>query len=101
MNDRDIQLVLRAKRQIQRETATRSFLVFGVVFCAVLRFLGVEAPFLYLTLFVLLFICLLLSSDLLVNFGSVSKKDLVSVIERHIHSDADMLTRYSSVKSRT
>ena len=35
MNEDDFQLVLRAKRQIQREAALRSFLVAGVAVAAV------------------------------------------------------------------
>lgn len=100
MNERDLKLVLRAKRQIRREIAIRSFLVFGLFFCAVLRMLGVELPFMYLLLFVLLFVSLVLTSDLIANFGMVSKKDLINVIENYIHSDPEVLTRYSSAKSR-
>ena len=87
-------MVMRAKRQIQREKALRSMLIFGVLFTAALRFLGVEIPFLYLMMFVFLVISLIFSSDLIANFGLVSKGDLVEVIEKQLHSDPEMLTRY-------
>lgn len=100
MNERDFHLVIRAKRQIHRETALRSMLIFGLLFSAALRFLGVELPFLYLMLFVFLLISLILSSDLIANFGLVSKGDLIEVIEKQLHSDPEMLTRYSNSRSR-
>ncbi|MEQ8409789.1 MAG: hypothetical protein RKH07_16090 [Gammaproteobacteria bacterium] len=100
MDERDFHLLVRAKRQIHREAKLRSFLIFGVCFTACLRLLGFELPFLYLALFVLLLIALVLNSDLIANFGMVSKKDLVAVIERHIHSDPEAITRYVNAKSR-
>lgn len=101
MNERDFKLLMRAKRQIDRESAWRSFLWVGLIVAALLRMVGVELPFLYLTLFSLLFVLLILSSDLLTSLGSVSKKELVSLIENHIHHDPDTLTRYSSSRSRS
>lgn len=98
MNERDFQIVMRAKRQIQRETALRSMLIFGLLFSAALRFLGVELPFLYLMMFVFLLIALIFSSDLIANFGLVSKGDLIEVIEKQLHSDPEMLTRYLNSK---
>jgi uncharacterized membrane protein YczE len=100
MNERDFQLVMRAKRQIHRETALRSMLIFGLLFAAALRLLGIELPFLYLMLFVFLFISLILSSDLIANIGLVSKDDLIKVIEKQLHSDPEMLMRYSDSASR-
>ena len=100
MNDQDFRLIIRAKRQIARESALKSFLVFGVFFCAALRMLDLELPFLYRVVFVMLFISLVLTSDLFANIGLVSKKDLVKVIENHIHSDPEVLTRYCSARSK-
>jgi hypothetical protein len=100
MNERDFHLVLRAKRQIHREITLRSMLIFGLLFSAMLRFLGVDIPFLYLMLFVFLLISLIFSSDLIANFGLVSKGDLITVIERQLHSDPEMLTRYLDIKNR-
>jgi hypothetical protein len=45
-------------------------------------------------------ISILLTSDLGINIGAVSKKDLVSLIERQLHNDPDALTRYAQVKER-
>lgn len=101
MNERDFQLIVRAKRQIHREAALRSFLIFGLLFSAALRFLGVELPFLYMMLFIFLVISLIFSSDLIANFGLVSKDDLIKVIEKHIHNDPEMLTRYSNSMNRS
>ena len=98
MNERDFQLVLRAKRQIRRENSLRSFLIVGVCFAAILRLAGVELPLLYPLLFVILFVALVLNSDLIANFGMVSKSDLVNLIERHIHNDAEALARYVNAK---
>ena len=100
MDEHDFQLILRAKRQIRREKSIRSFLVVGLCFAAGLRLLGLELPNLYPLLFVLLFVALVLNSDLIANFGMVSKKDLIAVIERHIHNDPDVLSRYADSKSR-
>lgn len=100
MNERDFQLVMRAKRQIHRETALRSMLVFGLLFSAALRLWGVELPFLYLMLFVFLVISLIFSSDLIANFGLVSKDDLIKIIEKQLHSDPEMLTRYLNTRSK-
>lgn len=100
MNERDFQLVLRAKKQIRRENAIRSFLIVGVCFAAALRLAGVEPPLLYPLLFVILFVALVLNSDLIANLGMVSKTDLVSVIERHIHNDPEALARYVNAKSK-
>lgn len=100
MNERDFHLVMRAKRQIHREATLRSMLIFGLLFTAALRFLGVELPFLYLMLFVFLLISLIFSSDLIANFGLVSKDDLIKVIEKQLHSDPEMLTRYLDTRSR-
>jgi len=100
MNERDFHLVMRAKRQIHRETALRSMLIFGLLFSAALRLLGVELPFLYLMLFVFLIISLIFSSDLIANFGLVSKDDLIKVIEKQLHSDPEMLTRYLNTRSK-
>lgn len=101
MNERDFRLLMRAKRQIDREASWRSFLWVGLIVAACLRMFGVELPYLYLSLFSLLFVLLIISSDLLTSVGSVSKKDLVSLIERHIHSDPEVLTRYASSRSRS
>ena len=98
MNEVDFRVLMRAKRQIQREKNLSSFLWVGIVFSAVLRMLGLEFPLLYVSLFTVLLIALILSSDLLINFGLVSKSDLVKVIEKHIHSDPEMLTRYAASK---
>ena len=100
MNERDFRLLMRAKRQIKRESAIRSFLIAGICVAAGLRLVGFEMNFFYPLLFVILFVALVLNSDLIANFGMVSKKDLVGVIERHIHSDAEMLTRYVNAKSK-
>ena len=68
MNERDFHLVMRAKRQVHRETALRSMLIF--------------------------------SSDLIANFGLVSKDDLIKVIEKQLHSDPEILTRYLDTSSQ-
>jgi hypothetical protein len=94
MHDSDFQLIIRAKRQIHRDRALRSFLLVGLVFAAALRLFGIELPFFYLMLFVVLLISLIFSSDLISNIGQVSKSDLIDVLEKHLHSDPDMLTRY-------
>jgi hypothetical protein len=86
MNDNDFQLVVRAKKQIQREIYIRSFLLFSAVSCAALKFLGMELPFLYLGLFVILLVSLALSSDLIANIGALSHKDLINIIEKHGHA---------------
>jgi len=101
MNDNDFQLVMRAKKQIQRETYIRSFLLFSAVFCAALKFLGMELPFLYFWLFVILFVSLVLSSDLIADIGAVSKRDLIDIIEKQFHNDPALLARYSSARSRS
>lgn len=101
MNDRDFRLVMRAKRQIQREAAMRSFLLIGLVFCAVLRMMEVELPVLYRVLFAMVLIALVLSSDLFASIGLVSKKDLVAVIEKHIHSDPEALSQYVNARSKS
>ena len=67
---------------------------------AVLRFLGVELPFVYLMLFVFLLISLIFSSDLIANFGSPSKGVLIKVIEKQLHSDPKMLTHSLDTKNR-
>ena len=100
MNERDFLLLLRAKKQIRREKSIRSFLIVGVCFAAVLRLAGIELPPLYPLLFVVLFVALVLNSDLIANFGMVSKTDLVNLIERHIHNDPDALARYVNSKSK-
>ncbi|GJM12816.1 MAG: hypothetical protein DHS20C12_12190 [Pseudohongiella sp.] len=99
MSERDFQMVMRAKRQIQREAAMRSMLIFGLLFSAALRLLGLELPFLYLMMFVFLLVALILSSDLIANFGLVSKGDLIQLIEKQLHNDPEMLTRYLSSKA--
>lgn len=78
----------------------RSMLIFGALFAAALRLLGVELPFLYLMMFVFLLISLIFSSDLIANFGLVSKGDLVEVIEKQLHSDPEILTRYLNTRSK-
>lgn len=100
MNERDFHLLMRAKRQIRREASWRSFLLFGVAFAAVLRLFGIELPVLYLLLFVLFLISLVLTSDLLINIGTVSKKDLVNLLESQLHNDPDALSRYAQAKER-
>lgn len=100
MNERDFRLLMRAKRQIKRESAIRSFLIAGIFVAAALRLVGLDMNFFYPLLFVILFVALILNSDLIANFGMVSKKDLVGVIERHIHNDAETLTRYVNAKSK-
>ena len=101
MNEQDYQLILRAKRQLKREASMRSFFFVGICFVAGLRLLGFEASDLYPLLFVVLFVSLILNSDFIANFGLVSKRDLVSLIERHIHNNPEELTRYSSLKSKS
>lgn len=101
MNERDLQLILRAKRQIKRETSVRSFLIFAAMFSAALRFLGTELPFLYIGLFVILFVALVLSSDIIADIGTVSKRDLIDIIEKQFNNDPEMLARYSSARSRS
>lgn len=100
MNEQDFRLVIRARRQIAHETALRSFLIAGVLFCAGLRLLGIDPQFLYILLFVVGLIALILSSDMFASIGLVSKKDLVGVIESHIHADPEVLARYSSVRNK-
>jgi len=100
MNEDDFQLVLRAKRQIQREAALRSFLVAGVAVAAALRFADIDLPFMYPLLFTVLFVSLVLNSDVIANMGLMTRKDLIAVIERHIHNDPGSLARYSQLKNR-
>jgi|TARA_B110000971_G_scaffold56420_1_gene57443 hypothetical protein len=63
-------------------------------------YFGLNFPPLYLLLFMLLLISLVVTSDLLVNIGTVLKKDLISLIESQLHSDADALGRYAQTKGR-
>ena len=100
MEQRDLLLVLRAKRQIKREMALRSFLVTGLFVAAGLRVLGVDVAFLYPLLFILLFVSLVMNSDVIANVGLVTKKDLVNLIERQIHGDPDTLARYVSERGK-
>ncbi|MCH7817318.1 MAG: hypothetical protein IIC60_12190 [Proteobacteria bacterium] len=51
-------------------------------------------------LFVFLLVSLVIGSDLIANNGVVSKHDLIPVIENHIHSDAEVLTRHAGSRSR-
>jgi hypothetical protein len=64
------------------------------------RLLGIELPVLYLLLFVLFLISPVLTSDLLVNIGTASKKDLIGSIDSQLHSDADALGGYAQTKGR-
>lgn len=100
MDERDFYLLQRAKRQIKRESSMRSFLLAGLILTAALRMMSVEVAFLYPLLFIILFVSLILNSDLIANFGLVTKNDLVNLIERHIHNDPDTLSRYASSKSK-
>lgn len=100
MNEHDFRLIRRAKRQIQREASWRSFLLFGLAFAAVLRLFGIELPVLYFLLFTMFLISLILTSDLLVNIGTVSKKDLLSLLESQLHNDPDALSRYAEAHKR-
>jgi hypothetical protein len=100
MDERDFHLLMRAKRQIRRESSLRSFLLAGLIVTACLRLMGLELSFLYPLLFVILFVSLILNSDLIANFGLVTKSDLVKLIERHIHSDPEALARYASSKNK-
>ena len=59
--------------------------------------LGFELMLMYMLLFVILFVSLVLNSEVIASFGMVSKKDLVNVIEQHIHNDPKALTRYASL----
>lgn len=101
MNERDLQMLMRAKRQIQRESSLRSFLIVGLCFAAALRLLGVDLPLMLPLLFAILFVTLVLSSDVIANFGMVSKRDLVKLIERQVHNDPDVLARYANLRSKT
>lgn len=100
MTESDLQLLLRAKNQIARESTWRSFLIVGIVFAAVLRLAGLDLPYLYFLLFVLFFVSLLLTSDLLFNIGTVTKRDLVGLIENTIHNDPTILTKYADLKDK-
>lgn len=100
MNDRDFNLIFRAKRQIRREAAWRSFLLVGLALAAVLRLLGLELPLLYILLFVLFLVSLVLTSDLLVNLGTVSKRDLIGVIESQLNNDPEALSHYAQRRER-
>lgn len=75
-------------------------LIFGLLFSAALRLVGIELPFLYLMMFIFLVVSLIFSSDLIANFGLVSKGDLIEVIEKQLHGDQEMLTRYLDTRSR-
>ncbi len=101
MGEQDFHILLRAKRQIRRETALRSFLLAGLFVAAGLRVLGIDVAFLYPLLFILLFVSLVMNSDVIANVGLVSKNDLVKLIERQIHSDPDSLARYVSLRGKT
>ena len=68
---------------------------------SIFKFLGMELPFLYLGLFVILFVSLVLSSDLIADIGAVSKRDLIDIIEKQFHNDPALLARYSSARSRS
>ena len=100
MNEGDLQLLMRAKRQIRRESALRSFLLAGLVVAAGLRVLGIDVAFLYPLLFIILFVSLVMNSDVIANVGLVTKKDLVKLIERQIHNDPQALARYSSQRGK-
>ena len=54
----------------------------------------------YPLLFTVLFVSLVLNSDVIANMGLVTRKDLIAVIERHIHNDPGSLARYSQLKNR-
>ena len=100
MDEQDFHILLRAKRQIKRETALRSFLFAGLLVAAGLRLFGIDVSFLYPVLFVLLFVSLVMNSDVIANVGLVTKKDLVKLIERQIHNDPDILARYVSTRGK-
>jgi hypothetical protein len=100
MEEQDFHILLRAKRQIKRETAVRSFLLAGLFVAAGLRVLGIDVAFLYPLLFILLFVSLVMNSDVIANVGMVSKTDLVKLIERQIHSDPESLARYVNLRGK-
>ncbi len=100
MTEADLQLLLRAKNQIKREATWRSFLTVGIVFAAMLRLIGFDLPTLYFLIFTLFIVLLLLTSDLLLNIGTVTKRDLVSLIENTVHSDPAILSKYASLKHK-
>jgi len=54
-----------------------------------------------LFLFVILFVSLVINSEVIASFGMVSKKDLVNVIEKHIHNDPETLTRYAGLDNKS
>jgi len=101
MDEQDFHILLRAKRQIRRETALRSFLFAGLLVAAGLRLFGIDVSFLYPVLFVLLFVSLVMNSDVIANVGLITKKDLVKLIERQIHNDPDILARYVSARGKS
>jgi len=74
MNENNSNLVLRAKRQAHRESAIRSFLLAGVCVTAGLQLFGIDLPFIHTLLFLILFISLVLNSDVIANFGLVTKR---------------------------
>ncbi len=100
MNERDFELILRAKKQVESERNMRSFLIVGLVFCASLRLVGFELPYLYLLMFMILFASLIFFSELIANFGRVSKTDLIELIEQHIHQNPESLTLYAEIKNK-
>ncbi|MFT4861710.1 MAG: hypothetical protein ACI95C_000920 [Pseudohongiellaceae bacterium] len=100
MTETDLQLLLRAKNQIKREATWRSFLIVGIVFAAVLRLIGFDLPYLYFLIFTLFFVSLLLTSDLLLNIGTVTKRDLVGLIENTVHNDPAILSKYANLKDK-
>jgi|TARA_B110000971_G_scaffold56421_1_gene57446 hypothetical protein len=71
MNDAACHFIMLAKRQIRREASWRSFLLFGLAIAAFVLLFRIELPALYLLLFVLFLISLVVTSDLLVNIGTV------------------------------
>lgn len=101
MDEQDFHILLRAKRQIKREAALRSFLFAGLLVAASLRLFGIDVSFLYPMLFILLFVSLVMNSDVIANVGLVTKKDLVKLIERQIHNDPDILARYVNKRDKS
>lgn len=100
MDEQDFQILLRAKRQIKRETALRSFLIAGLFVAAGLRVVGIDTAFLYPLLFILLFVSLVMNSDVIANVGLVSKHDLVKLIERQIHKNPEVLAHYVKLRGK-
>ena len=98
MNDFDIKMYLKAKKQSKIDKKITLVAVAIALLSFIVKFLFVDSPFLNLNIFGALLTLFLINCDFhIIGIRNITKDDLLGVIERAINADVKTIERTSAL----